>query len=58
MTGVSGNGRECRFNCWSMNSLCDSDFWLERIPQLLGLSVTLEAVPGGRRRLFNGHSGA
>jgi hypothetical protein len=32
-----------RFNRWSMSCMCDADFWLERFPQLLDLSV----IPAG-----------
>lgn len=35
--------RKYRFNRWSMSCMCTADFWLERLPQLLGLSVTLKA---------------
>jgi len=37
--------RKYRFNRWSMSCMCRADFWLERLPQLLDLSVTLEALP-------------
>jgi hypothetical protein len=37
--------RKYRFNRWSMSCMCDADFWLERLPQLLDLSVPLEASP-------------
>jgi len=37
--------RKYRFNRWSMNCLCDADFWLERLPQLLDLTAPLEASP-------------
>jgi hypothetical protein len=35
--------RKYRFNRWSMSCMCHADFWLERLPQLLDLSMTLEA---------------
>jgi len=28
--------RKYRFNRWSMNCMCNADFWLERLPKLLG----------------------
>jgi len=31
--------RKYRFNNWSMSCMCDADFWLERFPALLDLSV-------------------
>jgi hypothetical protein len=37
--------RKYRFNRWSMSCMCHADFWLERLPQLLDLSVRLEASP-------------
>jgi hypothetical protein len=37
--------RNYRFNRWSMSCMCHADFWLERLPQLLDLAVTLEASP-------------
>jgi hypothetical protein len=37
--------RKYRFNRWSMNCLCDGDFWLERLPQLLDLPAPLKALP-------------
>jgi len=37
--------RKYRFNRWSMSCMCLADFWLERFPQLLDLSVPLEALP-------------
>jgi hypothetical protein len=37
--------RKYRFNRWSMNCMCNADFWLERLPALLDLSVTVEASP-------------
>lgn len=37
--------RKYRFNRWSMSCMCHADFWLERLPQLLDLTVTLEASP-------------
>jgi hypothetical protein len=37
--------RKRRFNRWSMNCLCDADFWLERLPQLLDLPPTLDESP-------------
>jgi len=37
--------RKYRFNRWSMSCMCHADFWLERFPQLLDLSVPLEASP-------------
>jgi len=37
--------RKYRFNRWSMNCLCDADFWLERLPQLLDLPAPLKASP-------------
>jgi hypothetical protein len=37
--------RKYLFNRWSMSCMCHADFWLERLPQLLDLSVTLEALP-------------
>jgi hypothetical protein len=36
--------RKRRFNRWSMNCMCDADFWLERLPQLLDLPSPLEAT--------------
>jgi len=36
--------RKYRFNHWSMNCMCTADFWLERLPQLLDLSATMEAL--------------
>ena len=36
--------KKYRFNRWSMSCLCTADFWLERLPQLLDLSVTLKAA--------------
>jgi hypothetical protein len=35
--------RKYRFNHWAMNCLCHADFWLERLPRLLNLSI--EAIP-------------
>lgn len=37
--------RKYRFNRWSMSCMCRADYWLERLPDLVGLSVTLEAFP-------------
>ncbi len=37
--------RKYRYNRWSMSCMCMADFWLERFPQLLNLSVTLEVLP-------------
>jgi hypothetical protein len=28
-------GKKWRFNYWSMNSMCDADFWAARIPRLI-----------------------
>jgi len=28
--------RKYRFNLWSMNCMCTADYWVERLPQLLG----------------------
>ncbi len=37
--------RKYRFNRWSMSCMCTADFWLERLPQMLDLSVPLKALP-------------
>jgi len=37
--------RKYRFNRWSMSCMCHAVFWLERLPQLLDLSATVEASP-------------
>ena len=31
--------RKYRFNHWAMNCMCNADFWLERLPRLLNLSL-------------------
>jgi len=43
--------RKYRFNRWSMNCLCDADFWLERLPQLLDLPASLKASPAATAEL-------
>ena len=30
---------------WRMSRLCHADFWMERLPQLLDLPVSLKAFP-------------
>jgi hypothetical protein len=37
--------RKYRFNRWSMNCMCNADFWAERLPKLLNLSFVLEGLP-------------
>jgi len=34
-------GKKWRFNYWSMNCMCDADFWAARIPQLIEAEKTL-----------------
>jgi hypothetical protein len=42
--------RKYRFNHWSMNCMCNADFWLERLPALLGLcSGQIEGVAPAER---------
>lgn len=36
--------RKYRFNRWSMSCMCTADFWLERLPRLLGLEAFPVAV--------------